>query len=294
MLTAPGTPAGGGRVAQIVVPLDTSPLAEEALPWAALLARAQGAGLHLVTVEHDGHAPTDEIDSVLAYLNRVASAEDLDGLRVSVELRNGEVLDEVIATVGERDTAAVVMTSHGRGGLRRIFLGSVAQRLVRTLDVPVMVQRRGGAAAALDRILVTLDGTEAAEEALGPARALAAQAGAELVMLSVYADHPETHIAQYPGMDFLGAHVEEMEAAAGAYLNSRAVDGERWEALPGRPLDVIVHFARDEDCDLIVMATHGRGGLVHLALGGTSDGVMRTADRPVLFIPARGDDEPAG
>ena len=280
-------------MAQIVVPLDTSPLAEEALPWAALLARAQNAGVHLVSTE-DEREPDAEIHSVLAYLNRVASADALDGLRISVEVRKGDVVEEIAASVGERETAAVVMTSHGRGGLSRVFVGSIAAHLVRTIEVPVLVQRRGGAAAALDRILVTLDGTEIAERALAPARALAAQTGAEVVLLSVYADHPETHIAHYPGMDFLGARVEEMEAAAGAYLSSRAAEGERWEALPGRPLDVIVNFARDEGCDLIVMATHGRGGLVQLALGGTSDGVMRTADRPVLFIPVRGDREPAG
>ena len=284
-------------MASIVVPLDTSPLAEEALPWAAKLASVRGEPVHLVVVWDQDHrllelpvsTPRPEVFArVGEYLDRLAGSADLEGVAVSTEIREADDVTRAIADVcAERDASLAVIKSHGRGGLSRIFLGSVAARLVRTLDIPLLVDRRGGVQPALHRLLVTLDGSPDGETALGPARELAAAAGAEIVLLTVYSEHPETHIAQYEGVDFLGAHIEEVHEAAEAYMRGVAEPGERWEARAGRPLDVIVQFAHDEGCDVIVMATHGRGGVVRLALGSVADGVMRAANRPVLYVPVR-------
>ena len=81
------------------------------------------------------------------------------------------------------------------------------------------------------------------------------------------------------------------EAAATAYLEQIAVTGEVYDVLYGRPLDAIISYARDRQCDVIAMGTHGRGGVVRLALGSTTDAVMRAADRPVLIVPNRDKDE---
>lgn len=279
---------------RILVPLDLSPLAEEALPWASLLARVRGDGVHLLSVWNEraplaevaGKGPLGDIlAEAKAHLDRYAHRPFFEGIDVSTEVRVGEIEEEVAEAVVAQDAGVVVLKTHGRGGFKRMFVGSVADHLLRTLHVPMLVHRQGGVQPLLNRILVTLDGSPEAEVALAPARELAAAAGAEVVLLTVYEEHPETRIHKYPGTDFLGALPAEVQAAATGYMRGVAIAGERFEVRDGRPLDVIIDFSREAECDIIAMATHGRGGVIRLALGSTSDAVMRSADRPVLFVP---------
>jgi nucleotide-binding universal stress UspA family protein len=286
-------------VSRIVVPLDESETAEEALPWAAYLARTCGAGLHLLTVwTHDDElwlragveagATTDRIAAAIdEYLAGVAARVDLAGLQVSTEVRLGKVADQVAEVSQEGDTAMVVITSHGRGGVRRFLQGSVADALVRTLAIPVFVVRPGEATPPIERVLLTLDGSETSEAALEPARALAAAAGARLHLLRVanpLAELPYTALGPAPDLGQLAAELYE---ASEAYLRGVALNGEAWEVRAGRPLDVILDYAREQSCDVIAMGTHGRGGVIRLALGSTADAVMRAADRPVFLVPGR-------
>ncbi|GAB4330189.1 MAG: universal stress protein [Dehalococcoidia bacterium] len=287
-------------MSRILVPLDLSPLAEEALPWAALLARVRQCGVHLLAVWNeraplagvDGNASLGEIlAAAKAALDRMAARPTFEGIEVSTEVRAGEIEEEVAEAVVAQDVDLVVMKSHGRGGFKRLLVGSVADRLLRTLNVPMLVDRQGGVPPALHRILVTLDGSPEAETALDIARELAAAAGAEVVLLTVYEEDPQTHIHKYPGSDYLGALPEEVHAAADRYMAAVAREPERREIREGRPAGVIIDVARELECDIIVMATRGRSSAIRLALGSTSDAVMRAADRPVLFVPLRGDSE---
>lgn len=284
---------------RIVVPLDESENSEQALPWAAYLARKLDCSVHLVTVwTHDEEiwlragiepgAPLERIASAVGeYLDKTSRRPELDGLRVTTEVRVGKVADHVreIAEAGE--TRYVVLTSHGRGGVRRFVQGSVADALVRTLKVPVIVVRPGNASPPVERILLTLDGSETSECGLGPARALAGATGATLHLLRVVnplAELPFTTIG--PAGD-LGELSAQLFKAAEEYLAQAARDGEVWEVRAGRTLDVITDYAREKACDVIAMGTHGRGGVLRLALGSTADAVMRAADRVVMLVPER-------
>ncbi len=284
---------------RIVVPLDESENAEQALPWAAYLARKLDCSIHLVTVwTHDEEIWLRAGIEPGATLKRIASALDdylaearrrpeLEGLAVTTEVRIGKVSDHIreVSQVGE--TRYVVLTSHGRGGIRRFVQGSVADALVRTLEVPVVVVRPGEAAPPIERILLTLDGSETSECGLGPARALAGATGAALHLLRVVnplAELPYTTMG--PAGD-IGELSQQLYTAAEEYLAGIAREGETWEVRAGRPLDVITGYARDKSCDVIVMGTHGRGGVLRLALGSTADAVMRAADRLVMLAPER-------
>jgi nucleotide-binding universal stress UspA family protein len=284
---------------RIVVPLDESPLAEEALPWAAALARAIGCSLHLVSVwtydpelfERAGlessATPRRIADALNEYLARLAAGETLAGLKVTTEARIGSVLEELVEVVADSDTSYVVLTSHGRGGLRRLIQGSVADGLVRSVDTPVLVVRPGATRVALDRILVTLDGSETSEQALPPARAIAAASNAEVHLLRVVNPFGETVMPGFVGGADLGEITQHLADAAQLYLSRLAEPTEKAEVRFGRPLEVVLDYARDNRCDIIAMATHGRGGVLRLALGSTADAVMRAADRLVLLIPDR-------
>ena len=142
---------------RIVVPLDGSELAERALPKAEELARLAGAPLHLVRVVDVARlgryglyglaieasalelALEDERNAAQDYLERKQRELSERGVSVTVELREGVVTRELLLLMRPGDV--VVMASHGRGGLARWFLGSVAEEIVRRSTVPVLLVR---------------------------------------------------------------------------------------------------------------------------------------------------------
>lgn len=287
-------------MARIVVPLDESQLAEEALPWAATFARARGDSLHLVSVwtydetiwnraKVDADAELPEITSALqAYLDEAAAKPVLAGLEVTTEVRLGDVAEQLTEVASEGDTSMVVLASRGRGGLKRMFQGSVAAELAQNSPVPILVDREGGIAPGLTKIVVTLDGSETAEAALPVARELAAAARAQVHLLRVYNPYAEFAVTPMGPAPDVGDLATKLYESAEIYMKQTAREGEVWEVRSGRPLDAIIDYAAEKGCEVIVMATHGRGGVIRLALGSTSDAVMRAADRPVLLVP----DEP--
>jgi len=286
-------------MSRIVVPLDESENAEQALPWAAYLARALGCSIHLVCVwTHDEEiwlragiepgAPLERIAKALDdYLQEVRGRGELAGIGVTTEVRIGKVADHVREVCDEGETGYVVLTSHGAGGLRRFIQGSVTDALVRTLKIPLLVVRPGQAVPPVDHLVVTLDGSETSECALGPARTLAAATGAKVHLLRVSNPLSELPYTTLGPAGDLGELSKELFAASEEYLRQTALEGEEWDVRAGRPLDAIIEYAREKECSVIAMGTHGRGGVLRLALGSTSDAVMRAADRVVLLVPER-------
>ena len=289
---------------RILVPLDESELAEQAIPWAARFARGLGYDLHLISVYNfdedvwrranidPGDSPAQIASAVEAYLRDRAQQPDLQGITVTVEARIGNVAEQVAEAATHGDTRLIALTSHGKGGFKRWLQGSVADELGRTVAVPVLVIRAGQQAHELRRLLVTVDGSETSEKALPAAREIANAAGAEVHLLRIVNPISEvawTGIGPAPDM---GQITEQYAEAARAYLQRISLEGEEYEVMYGRPLDAILDYAREKQCDAIAMGTHGRGGITRLALGSTADAVMRAADRPVLIVPDR--EEPEG
>ena len=132
----------------IVVPLDSSELAELAVPWAGFLARSAGIPVVLVAVWTpydplpgvDYLGATAEIEQTVgSYLEGVAKSEALRGLDVTCEVRHGSVVDEIASLVWELASPLVVLSTHGRSGFKRLFLGSVTDKLLRSLGMPILV-----------------------------------------------------------------------------------------------------------------------------------------------------------
>jgi nucleotide-binding universal stress UspA family protein len=155
---------------RIVVPLDGSKLAEAALPQSIDLARLTGAPIHLLRVVDfrrlEQYGPyalaleyaadpvlTDEHAIALDYVREVRSRLDSMGLYANTEVREGRVAREVVAVLKPGDV--VVMASHGRGGLSRWLLGSVAEDVLRHASVPVLLVRSDPESAPVERTLTT-------------------------------------------------------------------------------------------------------------------------------------------
>ncbi len=151
---------------RIVVPVDGSELAERALPQAEALARLTGAPLHLVrVVDLTGlarygsiglHAEVTAFQQVLANeetlarddLERTAGGLRERGLSVTTEQRRGDAATEIVGAIEPGDV--IVMATHGRGGMKRWFLGSVAEEVVRHAPVPVLLVRALPVPAAVE------------------------------------------------------------------------------------------------------------------------------------------------
>lgn len=301
---------------RILVPLDGSLLAEEAVPVAADLARRSGASLELALVHVSmaaalAAAPVavdfQELDRLqledeAAYLRRVTErVRDEHGQAVDTHHLTGPIVDTLAAHIREAKVDLVVITTHGRGAVGRMWLGSVADGLVRTATAPVLVLRStddpGARRGGFRRVLVPLDQSDAAHEAVPAARKLVEDDG-ECLLMTVIDPSPLMNVAPVP----FGLIPElvvngEMKEKAQLYLDriARSIrrTGVRARAavrVAANPAVEILDEARHERVDAIVVTTHGVGGMRRFLLGSVVDKLVRGADVPVLVCrpsPAR-------
>jgi nucleotide-binding universal stress UspA family protein len=302
---------------RIVVPLDGSELAERALPLAERMALACGARIRLVFVHqvipisamppdvggtaagYDRYARVMEEN----YLREAAARlGDATGLEVTTVLLDGPVARALAAEVTRFDADLVVMTTHGRGAVSRFWMGSVADELVRTLEVPVLLVREAASDRVMPRrILVPLDGSVRSETALDFAARVAKLGGGTIELLQVVPPvvpvvldgSPMTPAVMLPPPDDL------LTTSAAEYLESRAA----WLRADGigvtisvvtdsSPARAIVDTADRDGIDLVAIATHGAGGIRRMVLGSVTDKVLRASLRPLLVFRPPADPSP--
>jgi nucleotide-binding universal stress UspA family protein len=256
-------------VQQILVPLDTSEIAEAALPIARAFAASTNAVLDLVAVSTD--IEPGQTRGLYAYLEDVAAAERLSGLHVRTALRVGDPAEAILEVERELDVDLIVMATAGRSGLGRLLLGSVADRVARASSVPVVLLRPGQRPIErLQTLLVPVDGTPGGTLALAMAVPIARACNARIVLLQACVSDPmsaETYA------DRIAARLRRVGLPA---------DGRAALGVPGT---AIVASAAEVDADLIVMSTHGRRGPLRSVLGSVADEVVRKCQRPVLLVP---------
>jgi len=296
---------------KIIVPLDGSRLAEQAIEPALALAKEVNGEIVLV------QAPISEsvvYESQMAYSGVWVDPSPEDAYREAREyladmqekikhpnvivrrlVLEGDVAGSIVDVAAEEKADLIVMSTHGRSGLDRLLLGSVTERVLRHAPCPVLALRY---AHPIERVLVTLDGSEFAEIALQPAITIAKVLGAKLYLLRV--DDSPAYVSQFevdemdrvePG---LGQQVQAgFEHEAEDYLRSVQVrlDKEIREGLSvktavlhGNAPTQICQLAEDNAIDLIVMATHGRRGFTRWVYGSVTEKVLRTANRNMLVV----------
>lgn len=316
------------QLKKILVPLDGSQLAEEALPLATQLVRANNAELLLLRVVPLSScvplaavAPMDLAEPMReaafigaqAYLEQVITYEHLDGLNVHTDVVLGGAANTIIDYAQQQDADLIVMRSHGETGISRWIMGSTAQQLVRNCPVPVLVINTPHTQAVTGRyashVLIALDGSPLAEEAIRPA-----------ALLSAALAYPETgtiHLTRVveclqpygrQTLEQLKPINEEQRVNGETYLKNiqqRIRTGEL------APLNLnittsVVTYTDVEDItkriikesayvgntaeltgsDIIAMSTHGRHGFQHLLLGSFTEEVLDAARKPLLVVHA--------
>jgi nucleotide-binding universal stress UspA family protein len=294
----------------LLVPLDGSTMAESALPVAAGIAARTHAALTLVHVI-ERHAPS-EVHSerhlvtpreAADYLDEVSRRPIFAGLAVQTHVHEAEVRDvarSITEHTAELAPDLVVMSTHGRGGARRLFSGTLAQKVIGRGATPVLLV--GPDAEVREQgvwrlILAPVDGNPAHEKGLPIAAELAAAFGCTLHLLMV-----TPHIGELtgsekwtstllPGATRLKLEIESTEAqeylARVAQLFGQKGIAAGSETSRGDPARAIVRTARRLSADLIVMATHGRAGTDAFWEGSVAARVVSRARVPLLLVPLR-------
>lgn len=282
---------------RILVPLDGSEQAEMALPYGISVAQAFGSEIDVVAV---GGAEEKGFERIFrAYLERVAAAVEAEGVRAKALFLYGNPAEETVDYARKNAIGLVVMATHGRSGIARWVMGSVAEKIVRNSVTPVLLinaklyQKRQPSEVKFTRILVPLDGSTLGSVALPFAEELARKMRAEIKLLHI--PLPPYRLAGAGELDFSFPEqfIEDMKKGATEYLSktSAEVKGKgiavSAEIVEGLADEVIASYARDKKADLVAMSTHGRGGLSRLVFGSVMDRVLHSLDVPVLVIRAK-------
>ena len=304
---------------RMLVTLDGSELAEVVFPYAKELAGRLDLDLiflHVCNPEEHQLLPMHR-----AYVERAAEIIRRDSEEVrektgvqpggkAIEARGevavGHPAEEILRYADENEIDLILIATHGRSGVRRWAMGSVADKVLRASKVPVWLVRAAiPEEIVYDKwpsttILVPLDGSELAESVLPHVEAVAKQRGAELVdVVLLTVCEPPVIPSDYPPTMPLGweEHVErEMDKfrrvseqyLAGVEKRLKDVGLKvRSEVLMGRPAEEIVDYASRNPFNLIVMATHGGSGLGRWAFGSVADKVLRVISSPIFLVRVR-------
>jgi nucleotide-binding universal stress UspA family protein len=269
----------------ILVPLDGSKNAEEAIPAAAAIARRLGVAVRMIhVVDPDALRSPVDLDRAReifhSYVDGLAQ-RTLAGLSWSCEVSGGNAAEAVVEA--SEDASMVVLATHGRSGLHATMIGSVADKIVRGAVRPTLAIPLGHATDPLGgTVLVAMDGSEVAEAGLVEGRRLAGLAGAKVALVRAYNVPPPV------GVEFVAYPVDlssTMKEATETYLAKTALTSETTYAVFGTAIDAIVSTAERVRASLVVMTSHGKGFAQRLALGSTTDRALHTLKCPVLVVP---------
>lgn len=301
-------PAGQTTIQTILVTTDFSGQSLPAVRYALALGGKTGASVTLLNVVETASslsgmealvlARTDAEVAALAgkQLEALARRESKGEGKITTVVRTGQPFHEIALAAGERAADLIVIATHGHTGLKRVWLGSTAERVVRHAPCPVLtvptreLPRRPGPASPfrLKKILVPIDFSNLSKDALPYATLLARQFEAEIVLLHVVQSFP---IDRLLGAELISQTMVPAIQQAGKDLARLAADlgkstGVKVSAVvrEGTPHEAICQEAKSLGADLVVLTTHGYTGLKHVWLGSTAERVVRYVTCPVLAV----------
>jgi nucleotide-binding universal stress UspA family protein len=285
-------------ITKILCPVDFFPASDAAVNYAVGLAANYDARIHLLHVitpllptayEYaiDTTSIMDSLEKNAAEEMKtlVARAKEA-GVCADVELRIGDVYDEIKQCIETEKPELLVMGTHGRRGVERWFMGSTTEKLMRHSPVPLLTISASGekvaAAPRFRRILVTTDFSDGTADALAYAFSVAQENDSRIMLL---------HVVHDATADVSGKYRDSL---------IKGVDKQLQELIPpearnwcdvvtcvetGVPYRLILRALEDEKVDLLVMNIHGKGMLDRALLGSTAERVVRAAPCPVMLIP---------
>jgi nucleotide-binding universal stress UspA family protein len=294
----------------ILVPLDGSQLAEAALPAAATLAGLLDASVTLIHVIEE-HAPEQVHgerhltvkEDAIRYLDEIAHKAFPPGIKVDYHVHPSGVKDvarSIVDHAGEFEPDLIIMCTHGRGGLRNILVGSIAQQVIGQGQTPVLLihpEEDQPIDFSCQQILVPMDAKPAHEQGLHVAVQLAKACSAKLVLMTVVptlgtltGENAATGRLMPSAMSAL---LDINQESAESYLQNRVIEFQgdaistSTEVWRGDPASTIAEVAKKVKAGLIVLGTHGKAGSEAFWSGSVAPKLPGLTRVPMLFVPVK-------
>lgn len=290
--------------ATVLVPLDGTMLAEQALPTAMSIARRRHGRMELFLVHEprrrdgleDWPWAVDSIQTDNDYIADKARAwsESLDG-RVGFGAGEGEIGRAICHRAREVGASLIVMATHARTGFARLLSGSVGDTIVRQSHVPVLLLRPPASNRRITRtplhirrVLIPVDATPAREELCDALNLVVDRGATELLLLQAIPPlHRRVHgirrIDPVATQRLFDATEGALGDASATLAQATGCDVYPHIAVDENPARAIRKFARRYSASLIAMTTHGRGAS-RLFLGSVTDAVLRDGTSPLLVV----------
>jgi nucleotide-binding universal stress UspA family protein len=285
------------QIEKVLVPMDFSPPSRLALNHGIAFARKFRARLTLLHVVESSSALTytfpteteriekEHSEQAQRMLSTLVGPEDQDDLDLQTLVKTGDIEDEILSTIREKRTDLVVMGTHGRGLVGRSLIGSVTQKVLRKVEIPILTVCRVARFPAFDRILFATDLSESSKEGSRFVLELARMTNSNLIALHA------VEVGLNGGAEAAVYLGENRLEEARAKLDEFKVEAFQQEikvetVLAEAPVaDTILKAAEENSADLIVITVQKRGMLDRALLGSTAERVIREVHIPVLSIP---------
>jgi nucleotide-binding universal stress UspA family protein len=301
-------------IRNILVPIDFSKLSMHAIKTAKWLAQRFAASIHLAHVRQFDYAAGFSAPAppmvpfsftmyeqegekrVVNELNALAREYGISSASCRV-LGGGPAFDEICRIAQEIPADLIVMPTHGRTGLKHVFLGSTAERIVQHSPSPVLVTRgsalqsKDGSRFRINRILVPVDFSGCSREGLQYAVGFASEFGAKIILVHatylgyIYSSEG-TALYDIPALQ--EAARKNAERRMRTLVRTAKFGRSKFETVftDGSPVSDICDLAKNRDVDLIVTSTHGLTGLQHVLIGSVAEQIVRRAPCAVLVVPS--------
>ncbi len=309
---------------RILTPLDGSDLSEQALPYSRALAAAlslpitlllaiepehPSIGQHLNPSLHYQETSDHRTQHARNYAETVVATLRETGINADTSTPQGEPAAAIVEEAAKDPGTLITMSSHGRSGISRWWMGSVADKVLHLTGNPLLIIRAGsqGQASTTDnetgesrfeRITVPVDGSDLAEEILPHAAYLSAAMGltVDLVRVNPSADEYYRSLSAGPSemaraVPSYQDYIQAIDSEAEGYLSQlkellaqQGAASVEPQLLHGQPAACIADLAAATPNNLVAMTTHGRSGVGRLVLGSVAERVVRQSGSPVLLV----------
>jgi nucleotide-binding universal stress UspA family protein len=297
---------------KILVPLDGSELSEAALPFTEKLAGILGSELVLLYVcesSEDKYRRIGEsyLEKLIQILKNGAEKHlekpGTQTLHIKSRILFGSPAEQIVDYAVKSDIDLVVMSTHGQSGIKRWTLGSVSEKVVRAINCPIALIRAHiplkdiRKRELFNRVLVPLDGSMEAEQAVFCISEIAAKLKMEVILFQVLVrGYPVVSTSGGGGYGLVMYSEQQIESdkvftqnyldKIGAQLKPQGVI-VKTEIRFGNAAEEIIKYAEELSIDLVAMSTHGRSGIRRWVLGSVAEKVLYEGSSPLLLVPYR-------
>lgn len=296
---------------KLLIPLDGSPAAEAVLRYVDILQRGTKVPIELVNAIDVSAITSYRATENARFLHKlIAGAEDasqnylrriearLKSFDVSRTVRQGRAADVIIECAMSTPRTLIAMATHGRSGLQRWLLGSIAEKVLRGTQNPLFLVRSTDndlrqSVDSLRSIIVPLDGSALAASVLPTATELAKRLAVGVVLFRAFELAAKAYYGSEEFLPNYGELTNQVKVEARAYLDERAgelrmkdVSNVTAIVSEGLPADEILRCVGDHPNSFVTMCTHGRSGVQRWRLGSVTETVVRHSTAPVLVLRA--------